>query len=137
MSATILALNQVTRQHSGDKIRIVARTLAYDSANHILLVAHDAHALLVDVSLCLNPKRQALFLRPKSIVMLIGRLELSEVALPVPAHSATVTVDDQLVLRAVLARHLEDTEIDLATWSDAISRDSSVASFAPAPATET
>ncbi|EJD52230.1 hypothetical protein AURDEDRAFT_159084 [Auricularia subglabra TFB-10046 SS5] len=112
--AKVISLDQLPAQHDGDKVRLVARTAAFDAQHATLLVHHADAGLLADVSLCLDPRAHAAFLRPKAIVMLVGRLE--RVA-PAPAH---VRVDAHLVLRAILARHIEESDFDLATWHMAI-----------------
>nr|VWO95836.1 Structural maintenance of chromosomes protein [Ganoderma boninense] len=84
---------------------------------------HDGQdALFVDISLCLDAWKRALWLREsRSVVMALGYLELSSKALPLPllhAHAPLVDVNPHLVLRAVIVEEARD--LDLALWNRAI-----------------
>ena len=112
----------------------------YERDSSMMLLAHEEVAVIVDLTLCLDPSKAAPWLNESnSILTVIGTLEELEVCChevsssaladtrlkspyqpPVlPLHTRPVEVDLQLVLRAISIR--ECPSLDLELWSRAIS----------------
>ena len=112
----------------------------YERDTFMMLLVHDEVAVLVDLSLCLDPFKTTPWLsESKSILTVIGTLEelevsrrmvsldgLTDICLkspyqpPVlPLHARPVEVDLQLVLRAISVR--ECPSLDLELWNRAVS----------------
>ena len=65
--------------------------LAYDSGSGVLLLADGDDAILVDISLCLDPSRALPWLREENTTVIVaGYLELIQVRTTVCCHCASV-----------------------------------------------
>ncbi|KAL7281267.1 hypothetical protein ACG7TL_004575 [Trametes sanguinea] len=121
-SATTTRLRSISPKLLSQKLRVAGRLLHHDTANQTVLIHDGEDALLVDVSLCLNPGASAPWLREsRTVVMALGYLELSDRQLPLPvlpAHAPDVEVNPRLVLRAIVAQEARD--LDMALWNKAI-----------------
>ncbi|TFK54053.1 hypothetical protein OE88DRAFT_1732775 [Heliocybe sulcata] len=63
----------------GKKLRVAGRVLSYNSANGCILLVDDKDALVVDVTVCIDPFKKQQWLRDgKEAVMVFGYLERSE-----------------------------------------------------------
>ena len=122
----------------------LASRLLHDDTESSTIMIHDGEdALFVDMSLCLNPWKRSLWLREsKSVIMVLGYLELSSVSRPcylletfdilrgwllctecsplplLHAHAPLVDVNPRLVLRAIIVEEARD--LDLALWNRAV-----------------
>ncbi|TFY69628.1 hypothetical protein EVJ58_g291 [Rhodofomes roseus] len=87
-----------------------------------MLLADGAGAVLVDLTLCLDPFKPTPWLKESNtILIVIGSLdEVEQPYAPVvlPLHARPVEVDLQLVLRALSVR--EAPHLDLQLWNKAI-----------------
>ncbi|KAH7107172.1 hypothetical protein BKA62DRAFT_765719 [Auriculariales sp. MPI-PUGE-AT-0066] len=90
--ASLVALTDLHSASDGDKVRLVARTTAFDAVAQILTVADGPATLAIDVSGVLDPHLSAPYLRPKSTVMIMGRLERTP----------------SVILRAILIKHVDE-----------------------------
>jgi hypothetical protein len=113
--------------------------LSYDSITALVLLQDEDTALLVDVSLCVDPKSSGRWIRErKGIVTTIGYLERSPVShatlfpkflllivhfqtqltIPdLPPYSAAPNIDPTLVLRALLIQPVF-SDVDMKLWND-------------------
>jgi len=100
----------------GKNIRVAGKILSYDPITHLLLLAHHPYGILVDMNLCLDPSQSLHYLREnKGTLMILGPLEHTETPLEVPLLSRFVeapSLDDHLVLRAIVARSMNDLSLD-------------------------
>ncbi|KAI9067099.1 hypothetical protein FKP32DRAFT_1609620 [Trametes sanguinea] len=121
-SATTTRLRSISPRLLSRKVRVAGWLLHHDTANQTIMIHDGEDALLVDVSLCLNPGASSPWLREsRTIVMALGYLELSERQLPLPvlsAHAPNVEVNPRLVLKAIVAQEARD--LDMALWNKAI-----------------
>ncbi|KZT27969.1 hypothetical protein NEOLEDRAFT_1059228 [Neolentinus lepideus HHB14362 ss-1] len=80
-SALPTRLSSISNDLHGRKLRVVGRVLSYDSANGCILLEDEKYALVVDVTLCIDPFKEQAWLRDrKEAVMVFGYLERLEVS---------------------------------------------------------
>ncbi|KAI0334971.1 hypothetical protein GY45DRAFT_1367013 [Cubamyces sp. BRFM 1775] len=134
-SAAVTRLASVSPKLLSRKLRVAGWLLHHDTETSTIMIHDGADALLVDVSLCLSPYTPSPWLREsRTIVMVLGYLESSEKAIPLPvlpAHAPIVDVNPRLVLRAIVAEEARD--LDMALWNKAIQAQEECASRARGP----
>ncbi|EPQ57356.1 hypothetical protein GLOTRDRAFT_137701 [Gloeophyllum trabeum ATCC 11539] len=95
----------------GRKVRVAGRVLTYDAAAARIVLAEGRAALVVDVSVCLDPSRRQGWARAgKEVVMVLGYFERVE--------GDGVGGGQGRVLRAVLV--VEAPDLDLGLWGRAV-----------------
>ncbi|KAI0719713.1 hypothetical protein C8Q72DRAFT_863438 [Fomitopsis betulina] len=121
--AILCQISSISPEHVSRKLRIVGRLLLYEHDTSMMLLAHGEIAVLVDLSLCLDPFKATPWLKESlSTLMVIGTLEELETPYrpPVlPLHARPIEVDLQLALRAIAVR--ECPQLDLELWNRSIS----------------
>ncbi|EPT02644.1 hypothetical protein FOMPIDRAFT_1117929 [Fomitopsis schrenkii] len=132
--AALCQIHSISPEHVSRKLRTAGRLLMYEQETSMMLLAHGEIAVLVDLSLCLEPFKATPWLKEShSILTVIGTLEEldSPYRPPVlPLHARPVEVDLQLVLRAISVR--ECPQLDLELWNRAISlRDQQLGAITP------
>ncbi|KIM92027.1 hypothetical protein PILCRDRAFT_810024 [Piloderma croceum F 1598] len=119
--ATPTRLSAIGKDHTGCKLRVTGRMLSYDSMTALVLLQDEDTALLIDVSLCVDPKSSGRWIRErKDIVTAIGYLERSPTQLTIPdlpPYSAAPDIDPALVLRALLVQPVFP-DVDMKLWND-------------------
>ncbi|RPD78266.1 hypothetical protein L226DRAFT_567930 [Lentinus tigrinus ALCF2SS1-7] len=115
-------LSSVSPAFVNRKLRLAGWLLHDNTASSVIMIHDGEDALLVDISLCLSAFKTSLWLREsKSLVMVLGYLELCPKALPLPvlhAHAPDVGVNPRLILRAIVAE--EARGLDMSLWNRAI-----------------
>lgn len=105
---------------AGRKLRLAGRLLSYDIATALILLLDKDQAVLVDVSLCVNPSSS--WVRERlGVLMIIGYIETSSVQVPIPtipAYAPAPVIDPQLLFRAL--RVIQASDLDLDLWNLAI-----------------
>ncbi|KIO28441.1 hypothetical protein M407DRAFT_180908 [Tulasnella calospora MUT 4182] len=118
------AISSIRSDQVGNKLRLAGRLLCYDNTTNLLLLSSgpSLDCVLVDITLCLAPRRTMPFLREEQVqIMVVGHLERMEERLPcptLPPYSDPPEVDLSLVLRAILLDPVP--ELDLALWNASI-----------------
>ncbi|KAF9469972.1 hypothetical protein BDZ94DRAFT_1231526 [Collybia nuda] len=120
-------LSSVNQSLVGKKLRLAGRNgvpnrlLSYDVTTGLILIAGEDKAILVDVSLCVDPWSSAWIREPWATIMTIGYVESSLGQLPIPiipAYASAPSIDPKLVFRALLV--VESADLDLDLWNSSI-----------------
>ncbi|KAG6876245.1 hypothetical protein C0992_000371 [Termitomyces sp. T32_za158] len=145
-AAKLVRLKSVNESMTGQKLRLVGRLLSYDSTSGVVLLVDEDHAVLVDVTFCVDGGMGGWVRERLGKVMVVGHLEavpvpvrrinmwclrvlisyqhrVQEEELPIPTlptFSPAPVVDPALVVRAVLVEPSE--ELDLDGWHREIER---------------
>ncbi|TDL25973.1 hypothetical protein BD410DRAFT_559686 [Rickenella mellea] len=144
-TAVPTAIASISESHVGRKLRLAGRLLSFDDETQLILLQDDSsHAVLVDVSLCIDPMQTPPELRDtRTIVNIVGYLETSNVRIssvicwliihitilpcqtelhvPIihnPALTDAPDIDPFLVLRALLL--IPTADLDLGLWHEGI-----------------
>ncbi|KAL1942552.1 hypothetical protein VTO73DRAFT_6154 [Trametes versicolor] len=122
-SAATTRLASISSALLSRKVRVAGWLLHYDADTSMLMMHDGEDALLVDISLCVrNAWRSPRWVfESKTVIMVVGYVESSVTALPLPvlsAHAPLVNVNPHLVLRAIVAEEARD--LDMSVWNSAI-----------------
>jgi len=105
-----------------EKIRVAGSLVCYDTNTLLALVQDRSYAVLVDMTLCVDPSQNDQWAKQmKGNVMITGHLESVIESLdipPLPVYSDMPEVDPYLVIRAIIVRTAET--LNLNKWRSGI-----------------
>lgn len=120
--AFVCSLRDVDSSFVNQKIRVAGKILGYDPSTYVLILVDPPHAVLVDMSLCLDPSQPLPFLRElRGNLMVMGTLDYSETPLDIPMISKFAdapSLDDNLVIRAILCKSIND--MNMTEWRNGV-----------------
>jgi len=120
-TASVTPVSNVNDHLIGRKLRLIGRMLSYDSIAALVLIQDQDTALLVDVSLCVDPRTSGKWIRErKSMVFVLGYLERSNTQLIIPnlpSYSLAPNINPSLVIRALLV-YPTLPDVDLKLWNE-------------------
>ncbi|CAE7206075.1 unnamed protein product [Rhizoctonia solani] len=116
-SARVIRLSSVTREHLGQRIRLVGRVFSTDSVSPIIWLEDEGYYRLVDISITLasDNSNMDLFRQPKSHVMVTGYIERLEADEPVPPRPGA---KPDLVVRAFLIQSVPN--LNIRAWRESV-----------------
>ncbi|KAG8967713.1 hypothetical protein FRC03_009406 [Tulasnella sp. 419] len=122
-SAKPVRISSISRSLVGAKLRVVGRMLSYNPEACTVLLVHFPHAVLVDISICLDPKAGLYFMQEEQQqLMIMGYLEELPAQMELPALPYYVDsppeVNSRLILRAILVKEVPD--LNLAEWDEGV-----------------
>ncbi|GJJ06218.1 hypothetical protein Clacol_000408 [Clathrus columnatus] len=116
--ALVCSLEDIQQKLVNKKIRIAGKILGYDPSTYLLILVDPPQAVLVDMTLCLDPSQSLHFLKElRGNLMVMGTLEYSKTPLDIPMlskYADAPSLDEHLVLRAILCKSVND--MNMAQW---------------------